>query len=108
MVGYKYTKESVLTAMFEPNVNEFYFLYTDESKNPPEVDENGNIIESGSTSYTYIPVKVSDLELVSAMNAGMATDDKEDSPRYQSFVNLISEKKACGTTRPLKIIALSP
>ena len=79
--------------MFEPNVNEFYFLYTDESKNPPEVDENGNIIESGSTSYTYIPVKVSDLELVSAMNAGMATDDKEDSPRYQSFVNLISEKK---------------
>ena len=91
--GYKYTKESVLTAMFEPNVNEFYFLYTDESKNPPEVDENGNIIESGSTSYTYIPVKVSDLELVSAMNAGMATDDKEDSPRYQSFVNLISEKK---------------
>ena len=84
--GYKYTKESVLTAMFEPNVNEFYFLNKEDVTNLPIVDENGNVIESGSTNYTYIPVKVSDLELVSGMN-------KEESPRYLSFVNLIPEKK---------------
>lgn len=91
--GYKYTKANVLTAMFEPNVNEFYFLNKEDVKNPPATDDKGNVIESGSTSYTYIPVKVSDLELVSGMNAGQATDDKEDSPRYLSFVNLIPEAK---------------
>lgn len=91
--GYKYTKESVLTAMFEPNVNEFYFLNKEDVANPPVTDDKGNVIESGSTNYIYIPLKVSDLELVSGMKAEQADEISENSPRYLSFVNLIPEEK---------------
>lgn len=91
--GYKYTKANVLTAMFEPNVNEFYFLNKEDVTNLPVTDDKGNVIESGSTNYTYIPIKTSDLELVSGMKAGQADDQSENSQRYLSFVNLISEKK---------------
>lgn len=91
--GYKYTKESVMAAMFESNNNQFYFVNVSSTENPPVVDENNNIITSGETTYKFIPVKLSDLELVSGMMAGQAGDTQENDKRYQSFLNLISEGK---------------
>ena len=86
--GYKYTKADVLKAMFVPNQNEFYFLHKEDITNLPEIDANGNVIESGEINYTYIPLKDSDIELVSGLMAGVAGEQKENDVRYLSFLNL--------------------
>lgn len=91
--GYKYSKESALIAMFAPNVNEFYFLHKSDNNNPPTTDSNGNVVESGSTTYTYIPLKATDVEFVSGLTAGMASAGVENSNRYLSFLNVIPESK---------------
>lgn len=99
--GYKYTKAGVLTAMFAPNVNQFYFLHMEDVTNPPTTDDKGNVTESGSSNYNWIPLQTSDLELVTGMMAGIAGDDKENDSRYLSFVNLIPEEKGLWNNKTL-------
>lgn len=91
--GRKYTKSNVLTAMFEPNVNQFFFLEITDTENPPVVNpDDGSIIESESTAYKFNPLTTADLELVPALVADMADTTAETSPRYLSYVNLLPGK----------------
>ena len=84
------TVDAIKANMFKVNENLVYL----RSKNPVSstsgstTDPNGNTIVSGGLTYKLYPILVSDLHFVSGLQAGMAGDDVENSPRYLSYLVL--------------------
>ncbi len=102
--GMKYAnKNDLLAAMFAPNVDQFYFFDSTNTVNEPQTDEEGNVIQSGETSFKWESLKApspendGDVKLVPAMQSvvdGILADDKsENSPRYLSYVQLAPSAK---------------
>lgn len=114
------TVENIKKSMFAVNQNVVYL----RSKNPisstsgSTTDPDGNTVTVGEDTYKLYAVTVDDLHFVSGLQAGMADETAENSPRYLSYLVLkdnitrtengtpveldgIYQKKSDGTYSPI-------
>lgn len=79
---------NIKTKMFAVVQNQIYFRSKDgETTTESETTEEGTLI-TDHKKYKMIAVRVDDVDFVSAIDADKADDDSENSPRYQSFLNM--------------------
>lgn len=91
--GYKYTEESVIAAMFQPNQNVVYFRSDEPIKSSSGSTENpdGSTMTEGTATYKMIPLTIDNVKLVSGLGSGNANEEIENSERYLSYVNVNTE-----------------
>lgn len=84
------TVASIKASMFKVNENVVYLRSKNaiSSTSGSTTDPDGNILESGGVKYKLYPITVNDLHFVSGLQAGMANDQVENSPRYLSYLVL--------------------
>lgn len=84
------TVDAIKASMFKVNENVVYLrsakpITTTSGSNQ---DPDGNTVVVGSDTYKLYAVTVDDLHFVSGLQAGMADDKVENSPRYLSYLVL--------------------
>lgn len=84
------TVAAIKAKMFKINENVVYLRSANpiSSTSGSTTDPDGNTIESGGRIYKLYPITVDDLHFVSGLQAGMANDQVENSPRYLSYLVL--------------------
>lgn len=85
--------ETIKARMFGVVENQIYFRAKDgETATSSETTDEGTLI-TDNTKYKMIAVRVDDVDFVSAKDAGKADEYSENSPRYQSFLNMKTFKE---------------
>lgn len=79
------TVEGIKAHMFKTNENVIYFREKEPTQSTSGTTETGSF---GGQVYRMFPVTVNDLHFVSGLDADMANDKVENSPRYLSYLTL--------------------
>ena len=84
------TVAAIKANMFKINENVVYLrsLNPISTTSGSTTDPDGNTITIGDNIYKLYPITVDDLHFVSGLQAGMANDQIENSPRYLSYLVL--------------------
>lgn len=84
------TVGTIKASMFKVNENVVYLRSAKpiSTNGGSTTDPDGNTVNVGTDTYKLYAVTADDLHFVSGLDAGMANDDVENSPRYLSYLVL--------------------